>query len=799
MIRKTVYVVSAFIVILAALIFGLEIYFTSDRLKSMTEPAIEESLQRNVEIGEMSLEFIQTFPGAGVSMSNFMIPGPRQDTAASFKEVVVAVDLIPLLSRQINISDLMIDNPVINYRVYEDGSSNFDFEPKEESKGVDTTATTLKVNVPTVTINTARVTYSDEISDTYVSLNGLNGTVGLNYADQITTELALDISEMRAVVDTVTYVDGLSFSIKETSILDLKNEIITFKSGGIAFKGFQLDLKGDIKNWSAESPTLDLSFKSSTNQFGELLQLIPETYQQQIGSYDAKGSLDLSGTLMGTFDDRTLPALNATLEIKNGSLFNPKMEQSIEQISILAAITNKKIEVAKLNIAAGSNNIQANGIFTDWMGEAPSANLQSSLNIDLASISDFYPIDTDSLSMKGLLKADLQVNGPLDTQLGAIQKANFSLTGGYLDYHKYNNRLQNVEITGSVEGKQLRLKQSQFETDSSSVAISGTIDGYASKNPVANLNGKAGLKLAEIDDFYPVKPYLSKLSGLLEAEFTARGPVYDLTKLDLSGSMKLNSVRIAGDSLPTAEVSRLNAQVSLNPSTISFKTISTQIGKADLNFEGSVSNYRQLFAETIEQPVAVEGVLSSTLLHYDSMFPIEADTAAGEPVPMEIPNMTADIDIEADSIVYMGIGFYDASAYLHLTPEEITISKISTGLMEGLASGTLNWKIPEPLATNISFDGKVDSIASARFFREFQVLGEENSIYDNLSGAMNATISYQSDLNAYLEPELETSVANGTFGMSNSVLENHTAQLALARFLNQDELKRLEIDDWQAA
>jgi len=231
MIRKTVYVVSAFIVILAALIFGLEIYFTSDRLKSMTEPAIEESLQRNVEIGEMSLEFIQTFPGAGVSMSNFMIPGPRQDTAASFKEVVVAIDLIPLLSRQINISDLMIDNPVINYRVYEDGSSNFDFEPKEESKGVDTTATTLKVNVPTVTINTARVTYSDEISDTYVSLNGLNGTVGLNYADQITTELALDISEMRAVVDTVTYVDGLSFSIKETSILHLKNEIITFKSG----------------------------------------------------------------------------------------------------------------------------------------------------------------------------------------------------------------------------------------------------------------------------------------------------------------------------------------------------------------------------------------------------------------------------------------------------------------------------------------------------------------------------------------------------------------------------------------
>ena len=800
MIRKTAYAFGALIVLLVIFIVGLDMYFTSDRLKSMTEPAIEDAIRLDVEIGEMSLEFIDTFPGAGLSISNFLIPGSRQDTAASFREVVVAIDLIPLFSKQVNITDLMIDEPVINYHIYEDGSLNFDFEPVEDDQQqpADTADVAMQIDVPSVSISEGSFSYRDDQQKTLYVLHDVNGNVGMNYGDLITTDIALSVSKTQAVVDTVTYVDGLAFSINETSTLDLDNEIITLESGGISFQGFELDLRGAIKSWSADSPTIDLVFESSSDDFGALMALIPETYQQQIGAYKAEGSLAFSGTVQGSFGEEQLPSLSVTLEIDDGRLTNPQLKQPIEQISILAAVTNQQIELTKLNMAAGSNHLSANGVITKWMSDNPIANLKSNLSANLATLPDFYPIDPDTLTMRGQLNADISMNGPVNDGLNALKEANFNLNDGYLNYYKYDNALRDIAVKGAIVGEQLRLDNFQLMTDSSSVGMSGTIDSFASDNPIVNLKGQTELNLAEINDFYPIQPYLSRLSGLVDANLTARGAVYDLTELDLNGTMTLSSAQIVGDSLPTSAVRSLNASVTLDPNTITFETISTQIGEADLNFQGSVANFRQLFAEQIKKPITVEGVLSSKLLHYDSMFPISADTAAGEPIPMEIPNMTADIDIAADSIVYMGIGFYDASAFLNLTSNEINITEISTGLMEGLVSGELNWKIPDPLATNISFDGRVDSIASSKFFREFQVLGETNSIYDNLSGAMNAKISYHSDLNAYLEPELKTSVADGSFGMSGSVLENHPAQLALARFLKQDDLKRLKIDDWQA-
>jgi len=802
MLRKAGYVAGTIAGLLILLIVGLELYFTSDRLKSLTEPPIEEALQRDISIGTMSLEFIETFPSIGVSMTDFMIPGSRQDTAASFREVVVGVELFPLLQNQINISELNINRPMVHYKIYEDGSSNFDFEPTEvqEEPPADTAATAMNLNVPEVNISNAHFAYSDFTSNTEASIKNLSGTVGLSYTDVIETNLDLAIEGINAGADGTTFVEGLPLTIKETSIINLENETITLKDGGIAIKGLQLNINGIINNWSADAPGVDLNFETSSDQFGELLKLIPESYQSQIGSFDAGGSLAFSGSVKGNVGGDDWPQLNATLNVNDAFLKHPDLKEQISGIAIQAGITNEKISIDRFEASAGKNSINADGVILKPLAEKPTAQLTANASADLSTIPDFYPIDTDTFDMRGQFEASISLDGSLNDPQKAIKSAYFNLENGYLAYHELGKPVESLTITGEVDGTQLRLETFDMKSGKNSLNISGLVNRFQSENPDVDIAVISNFDLAEVPAFYSLEPYINQLSGNIMADLNIQGPASSPGNMEVRGSLRLENANFSGDSLPTAPITNMNATINLSSTRIDIKNTGMHIGPSDITFNGTVDRYMELAKDKIEHPVKIRGELTSKLLNYDAMFPVEeADKPVeAEPIPMEIPNIDAHIELSADSIVYMGTGFYDARADLSVVRDNITISNMNTGIMSGRAKGKLVWNITEPLATNMKFTGSVDSVASGRFFRDFHVLGEESTFNEHITGDFNASVDYSSDMDQYLEPVLKSSVAKGHFGMTESMIKDHPAQLALARFLNANDLKQMKLDEWQA-
>jgi len=120
-------ILAGFLIFIIVAVIGLNLYFTDDRLKSMILPEIQETVGTEVEVERISLTFFKTFPRFGVELDQFMLPDPEGEPVASLEQMILGVELFPLLRSELSVSQLSMNQPIINYRVYADSTSNIDF------------------------------------------------------------------------------------------------------------------------------------------------------------------------------------------------------------------------------------------------------------------------------------------------------------------------------------------------------------------------------------------------------------------------------------------------------------------------------------------------------------------------------------------------------------------------------------------------------------------------------------------------------------------------------------------------
>ncbi len=122
----------------AALIFAVILvpnFMDIEKYKPAIEKKASQIMGRPVHIdGKLSFKI---FPWVGVSFSNLYIDNPPGFTKRKFisvKDFKIKLRLKPLLSKDIQISDLIINNPVINLEKNKSGAANWDGIIKDKKK-----------------------------------------------------------------------------------------------------------------------------------------------------------------------------------------------------------------------------------------------------------------------------------------------------------------------------------------------------------------------------------------------------------------------------------------------------------------------------------------------------------------------------------------------------------------------------------------------------------------------------------------------------------------------------------------
>lgn len=909
-------IIAGFLILLIIVLIGLNLYFTDERLKTMILPELREMTGSDIQVEHMSLTFFKTFPQAGVELTGFALPDPEGNPVATLEELVVGVELLPLLSNEISISELVLDKPVLNYLIYEDSTTNIDFLLTTEAEDTTEEDSGYEISIPEFTIHSATVSYSDITSQMSVDVRNLDAEISLQFAELIESTLDAQIGSLSVMMDSIKYLDGMAIAINQSSTLDIENEELNLTEGILSIRGLALNINGLISAWSGEAPKLNLEFSSASENFGELLRLAPSEYDELLEGLETRGSLQLEGSVTGNISENSLPQFSLILNVENGYLKNPDLPEAIEDIVINAEAGNELITLNSLSANAAGNKIQVSGSIQqplednaafniDFEGDVDlssiagfypldeagiqslkgmlvadiSANgkaaepenakftgnfilndgalqfsdvsqaienieaqiranetridieniafeaaentfsmegnvlnplaennrtvdLNAELNFDLATIKNFYPLDEDTLMLRGKLNALVNLSGKVDMDNPGqlLQQGRFTLTNGFVRHVEIAKPLEDITLRAEASGSRLQITEARFDTGENSLALNGTVTNYLSENPNFDLFIEGDAVLADVTDYYSLEPWIQQLTGTAELNLRATGPAGNPQQIKLNGDLILNNVEAKGDSLPLP-VSQMNGTFSVNPQSANLQNFSMKFGSSDISLEGEMRNYMGMLAEqpTPSERPKISGRYESRLLNLDEMIDWDAEEETSEePIYIELPQLDATVEAAIEKLVIFGLEITRISGTGTVNPQQVQLNNAQAHLFDGTATGNFTWNVPQPDQTAITFNGSLDEITAEAFFRDTGFLGKNSNIHQYLNGALSAEIQYNTTLNELMEPVLPTTKAEGRFGMTRARLAHHPVQEQIASLLKIDELSTLALDSWEA-
>lgn len=902
-------IIGGIAVLMIALLIFLNLYFTDERLRSIILPQVQEAAGSEVEIDAMSITFFRTFPRFGLDMQGLRIPDPNGEPVASFESILLSVELFPLLRDEVNISRLSLTKPEIIYTVYPDSTSNIDFLIEED----DSEPSSMNLNIPRIIISDGSFLYDDLATLTNVRMSGLDTELSLFYSDVIETDMNASLASLNVDMDGVNYIKNLPLSLNQTSTLDLENEHLSITEGIFSIRGLSLNLHGTVSSWSENETNLSLQFRSSSDNFGELLRLAPPGLDQQLSNMTTRGSLQLEGSVDGAYSENIYPRFDLTIAVEEGYLQNPDLPEAIEDIQFEIRFNNDLATVQNLNARAGTNSITGSGEIIDPLEEnttfsldingdmnlnnvdnfypignygiddlagllsfnatasgqlsspeestfsglfnltggrlkysdVPKAieninfslnanqdqilikesgftaadnqftlsgsvlrpldedtrtvDLQSDVRFDLATIKEFYPIDEDTLAMRGLLTADIVLRGTPDPDQieSLLQQSTFELTDGYFYHSIVNNPIEDIRFIAKASGRLLAIDKTRFKSGENQLDMSGTVENYLSENPVVDLTFNGNAMLSSISSYYTLEPWIQEVTGQAVMNLNTEGPINDIQKIALTGALKVSDVTALGDSIPLP-VTNLSGEMSVTPAVMTLERFSMNFGVSDISLEGNLQNYMSFLDENSSGSniPTITGTYNSSLLNIDEM--IDWEDESEDPFPIELPNLTADVDAEIDRLVILGLSVVDLSGKGRITPSKIEINDAKATLFDGTATGNMDWNVPDPLQTSIQFNGQLTGLTAETFFRETGFLGENSTIHQYMNGEFNAELSYFTQLASSLSPDITTAESDGSFGMDKANLSGHPIQVQIAEYLKLSELESLVLDEWTA-
>ncbi|MEX0685293.1 MAG: AsmA-like C-terminal region-containing protein [Balneolales bacterium] len=896
-------VVGVFLIALIA----LNIYFTNERLQNLIVPQLQETAGREITIEEMSFSFFRTFPNFGLVADNILVPDDQGGTLATLQQMVLSLNIFPYFTNnEIRISRLDLDQPEMMYIVFEDGRTNLDELLAHMATEEDTTeAEPMDFDLRHMFINNARITYDDRMSGNQVMLGGLDSQISLRFAERLETSMSADIRNLTYLAQEEELISDMQLSFETAGGLDFDDEILTIDSGNLNISGLALTLSGTVSQWSAENMLVDLIFASDSDDFASLLDMAPETYDDQLTGVETNGNLSIAGTISGEAGPDIIPAFQFVFSVEDGYLKYPDVDDPIHSINMNIEATNDFINIQSLGALAGDNHVSAFGeirqplednarfainlamdvdlasvrnfypleegmelsgmlnmesvaeglineitqatfdaeiklqdgfvkmedvnepihdiniamllsqeradiqsfsaraagnaldlsgiIEQPFIEDQTGFNLNANLDLDLATIKDFYPIDEDTLMLRGKLTASGSAQGRLSDAQNAATDFQLVLANGYIHHQSIAHPIEDLSFESTVNNNYVDIHNVSLKSSNNSLTASGRINNYLSDNISVDIQADSEFDLAQAEEYYPMEDGYD-LSGMVQTNLKVTGPINYMEDLILLGNVSLREVNVAGEEL-MQPITNLNATLNFSENQADLENFTMYMGESDFSLQATLLNYMALTYEAGEvEPAVLTGTYHSQHLNMDELYDAEAEE---EPFPIELPNLVTELTATIDTITFMGMNASNISGRAETDPMTISMPEGSMDIFGGNISGAFVWNIPDPEHTNITFQGSLNNLRVESFFEEFQ-LGGALRLHEFANGNFNAETEYYTELDVFLNPIIPTTEATGNFGMDEAELQNHPIQTALSSLLRADDIRDLSLDEWTA-
>ena len=539
-----------------------------------------------------------------------------------------------------------------------------------------------------------------------------------------------------------------------------------------------LVLENVLLDYDDRAIDLNIQFKSDRSKIkgrftndNQRLGLTLQGYMYSLTTIGAQRIVELPLELAGVLNINNKDKIY-TIETGNALLAGNEMVLNAEWKSIEGG-TNMEMQVH-------AGNIEPNRLLPLVWPQVP----QNIRNLDLKGSSDII----------------FTLNGPFKLNSGPRLDATIRMRDGSLVFQ--NTQVSELNFEGKLlmedikRSKAMTVNFEKFDlkTPSGTVAGSGSLTNL--NDPVLKLktNGKTRLeelvRVANIEDEMTASGAISwniLFNGPLGKEFNTT--VNELKRMDWSGSVSLmNSNLNFNNGIP--ELENFNANISMNQGKTSITNCDGKLGH--LNFDGNIdiAKLKQILTDE-NAPVNVTGSMhvkkvDVTRLSEEWKFESEASSSSDRPIQLQVST-------RFDKVLYHDFTATNVAGNLTMKNNSVNIDDLKFNALGGSISSHLAYT-PTSSGYLLDLDADLKNIDMTRTLSEWNNFGQESITAANLKGTANATLEADIHLDKNQEVLMDKLRVEASVEVGGGKLIDFEPLLAMSRFIDVDELNRVQFD-----
>ena len=817
--KKVFITLGVILVILVAAALILPVIFKDD-IKNAIDKELEASVNADVlfDVDNFSLSIFSNFPNITATMKEFGVVNRAPfegEVLFATEELEVEINLMSLMGDKPSLSGIYLTNPIINVKVLEDGSANYDIAvASEESAAVEEeeASSEFTFGIDHWSVTGGEIVYDDATIPFYLKLEGVehsgSGDFSLDVFDLRTSTTAESVT---VGYDGDNYLDGQTADINATITISEDFSRYTFKDNSGKINDFAITFDG----WffmGDDYFDMDLTYGGPDNTFKSLLSLVPGMYTADFADLKTSGDLTFNGMVKGKYDDQSMPAFDLNLVVDNAMFQYPDLPSAVENIALDMAISNPDgvIENTSINVKSfhmdfGNNPMDARLSIADMVTFETDAEIKASLN--LGELNQMFPVD--GLEMRGIFEIDASAKGTYDSTLNTmpVLKASMSLAEGYIKSSEFPIPLEDLHFKSDLSNASGEMADFVATVDDFTMIMdSEEFHANLVFSDLVNYTWKAdlsgGINLGNITHIFPL-PGIT-LEGDINASVNTEGNMAALDagnydQLPTSGSLSISDF-VYSDTTLNYDVTISEASAKLNPQSMALESYTGTIGKSDIKMNGQVSNYMGFVLSDNE---LLKGTFdfSAGLLDLNELMPEseeeveveeESEPFSAIPVPKNIDFVMSS---RINKIRYMDMDLNNASGQIILRDGVASFENMKFDALGGSFTLAGAYDTKDPDVPKYDFKLNIDNISIKESFETFTIVKKLAPVAANIIGNISTDFNISGELGQDLMPKLETVTGSGLLQVVEATFGNSNILQKLSTVTTLDQSNAVELKD----
>jgi len=453
---------------------ALSFYFTKERILALVLPKARQALNRPVSVtgatfsawGKIKINL------AGVRIKNR--PGFSDSLLFSAQKIALAVKILPLLRKQVEITSLELDAPVISYGVLPSGVSNVAdwFAPSQGKKETQRGGGAVFLLVEHLKVSDGQIRYQNDSTSTLLFLARMNldgktdynkAAKKLDFTGKLTSGLLRYRSpkqsfETEKLMPEVAY--RLSYSLPKDR-MEVRSVALKFGPIALLASGEITGLRGQKKG-RLDIKSEEFSAAALKESFAAFLPDAAKDWKVS-GKGKVNGQLNFASPVQG----------KVGLALNQFELTAPQIKEKIriEKVDATVDLGQKQFILATSNASWGGEPFRFGLVLNDW--ERQDLKLDFKGRFNLALVPELFKLPDTKLS--GEFSPDISLYG------SAKNKESFKLDGRIsikdVSYSSAKSKYPITDLNAELgfAGKDISQLKLSLKAGRSDIAINGKV------------------------------------------------------------------------------------------------------------------------------------------------------------------------------------------------------------------------------------------------------------------------------------------------------------------------------------